>query len=107
MSNGFDALLVVVDCLLKMAHYISTTSDINSKQLAKLFFNNIFKLYGILDSVVLDRGIQFTSNFTRALAALVGIHLKLSTSFHPQTDGKTECINAIIEQYLHRHYNYQ
>ena len=97
MSNGFDALLVVVDRLSKMAHYIPTTSDVNSKQLAKLFFDNIFRLHGIPDSIVSDRGTQFTSDFTRALAALVGIHQKLSTSFHPQTDGQTERINAIVE----------
>ena len=107
MSNGFNILLVVVDYILKIAHYISTTFDINSKQLAKLFFNNIFRLYGILDSVVLDQGMQFTSDFTWVLVALVGIYLKLSTSFHPQTDGKTECINTIILQYLHRYFNYQ
>ena len=97
MSNSFNALLVVVDCLSKMAHYIPTTFDFNSKQLAKLFFNNIFRLHGISDSIVSDWGTQFTSDFTRALVALVGIHPKLSTSFHPQTDGQTECINAIVE----------
>ena len=54
MSNGFNALLVVVDHLSKIAYYISTTSDINSKQLAKLFFDNIFRLHGIPDSIVSD-----------------------------------------------------
>src|SRR5258705_8214543 len=107
MSNGFDALLVVVDRLSKMAHYIPTTSDVNSKQLAKLFFDNIFRLHGIPDSIVSDRGTQFTSDFTRALAALVGIHQKLSTSFHPQTDGQTERVNALVEQYLRGYCNYQ
>ena len=63
-SNGFDALLVVVDRLSKMAHYILTTSNINSKQLAKLFFDNISRLHGIPDSIVSDRGTQFTSEFT-------------------------------------------
>src|SRR5258705_13962733 len=54
MSNGFDALLVMVDCLSKMAHYIPTTSDINSEQIAKLFFDNIFRLHGIPNSIVSD-----------------------------------------------------
>src|SRR5258705_2067592 len=52
MSNGFDALLVMVDRLSKMAHYIPTTFNVNSKQLAKLFFDNIFTLLGIPDSIV-------------------------------------------------------
>ena len=73
MSNRFNALLVVVDCLSKVAHYIKTTADINSKQIAQLFFDNIFRLYGISDSVVSDRGIQFISEFTQALAQLMGI----------------------------------
>ena len=107
MLNGFDALLVVVDRLSKMAHYISTTSDVNSKQIAKLFFDNVFRLHGILDSIVSDRGTQFTLEFTRALTALVGTQLKMSTSIHPQTDSQTECVNTIVEQYLRGYCNYQ
>ena len=83
MSNGFNALLVVVDHLSKVAHYIKTTSDINSKQIAKLFFDNIFRLHGIPDSVISDHGTQFVSQFIQALAELVGIQQKISTSFHP------------------------
>jgi len=48
-SNGYDALLVVVDHLSKMAHYVPTTTDANSKQVARLFFDNIFHLHGIPD----------------------------------------------------------
>ncbi len=106
LSNRFDDLLVVVDRLSKMAHYIPTTTDVTSKGIARLFFDNIFRLHGIPDSVVSDRGTQFTSDFTRALANLVGTQHKLSTSFHPQTDGQTEHINAIVEQYLRGYYNY-
>ena len=64
MSTGFNALLVVVDCLSKAAHYIKTTTDINSKQIARLFFDNIFRLHGIPDLVVSDQGTQFISEFT-------------------------------------------
>ena len=60
LSNRFDALLVVVDRLSKMAHYIPTTMDVTSKGIARLFFDNIFKLHGIPDSVVSDQGTQFT-----------------------------------------------
>ena len=107
MSNGFDALLVVVDRLSKMAHYIPTTTDVNSKQVAKLFFDNVFRLHGIPDSIVSDRGTQFVSELIRALTDLVGIQQKVSTAFHPQTDGQTERINAIAEQYLRAYCNYQ
>jgi len=55
-SNSYNALLVVVDRLSTIAHYIPTTMDVNSKEVAKLFFDNIFRLYGIPDSIVSDRG---------------------------------------------------
>ena len=83
MSNGLNAIHVVVDHLSKAAHYIKTTADVNSKQIARLFFDNIFRLYSIPDLVVCDRSTQFVSEFTWALAELVGIQQKISTSFHP------------------------
>jgi len=81
--------------------------DVNSKQVAKLFLDNIFRLHGIPDSIVSDHGTQFASEFTQALTNLVGIQQKISTAFHPQTDGQTERINAIVEQYLRKYCNYQ
>ena len=106
-SNGFNSILVVVDRLSKMAHYIPTTEEVTSEQVAKLFFDKIFKHHGIPDSLVSDRGTQFTSRFSKALCALIGIDQKLSTSFHPQTDGQTERINAVLKQYLRGYVNYQ
>ena len=73
MYNGFNTLLVVVDRLSKAADYIKTTADIISKQIAWLFFDNIFRIYSISDSVVSKRGTQFISEFTWALAELVRI----------------------------------
>ena len=80
--------------------------DINSKGIAQLYFNHIFQLNGILDSVVSDRGTQFISEFTRALCALTGMKQNLSTSFYPQTDGQTERIHALVEQYHRGYCNY-
>ena len=55
-SNGHDALLVVVDRLSKMSHYIPTSTDVNSKGIDRLYFDHIFRLHGISNSVVSDRG---------------------------------------------------
>ena len=107
MSNGHNALLVVVDRLSKMAHYISTTMDVTSKALAHLFFNHIDHLHGIPNSVISDWGTQFISEFTKDLCSLTGTKQNLSTSFHPQTDGQTEHVNALVEQYVCRYCNYQ
>ena len=96
-TRRFNAILVVVDWLTQMAHYIPTREDTNSEQVAPLYFDNIFRLYGLPDSIISDRGTQFTSVFFRTLCKLVGITQNLSTSFHPQTDGQTERVNAILE----------
>ena len=106
-DHGFNAILVIVDRLTKMAHYIPTREDTNSEQVARLYFDNIFRLHGLPDSIISDRGTQFTSVFSRTLCKLVGITQNLSTSFHPQTDGQTERINAILELYLRGYINYQ
>lgn len=66
-SNGYDALLVVVDCLSKMAHYIANTTDVSSKGIAKLYFYNIFRFHSLPDLVVSDWRTQFSSDFTQAL----------------------------------------
>jgi transposase InsO family protein len=90
-----------------MAHFIPCSSDITSEQTARLFADFVFKLHGLPASAISDRGPQFTSAFTRALCKILGIDQNLSTSFHPQTDGQTEHINAILEQYLRAYTNYQ
>jgi len=61
---------------------------------------NIWRLHGLLESVVLDRGLQFAVELTKELNRMLGIQMKLSTTFHPQTDGQTEHMNQELEQYL-------
>ena len=95
-SNGHNDLLVVVDCLSKMCHYIPTSMDVNSKGIAWLYFDHIFWLHSITDSVISDRGTLYISEITRALYALTGMKRNLSTSFHPQMDCQTERINAFV-----------
>ena len=81
--------------------------DVNSKGIARLYFDHIFWLHSIPDSVVSDQGTQFILEFTRALYTLMGTKQNLSTSFHRQTDGQMERFNALIEQYLRGYCNYQ
>jgi len=58
-----------------------------------LFKNNMWKLHGLPESVVSDRGPQFAQELTRELNKMLGIKTKLLTVFHPQTDGQIERIN--------------
>ena len=95
-----DAILVVCDRLSKMTHFVATTEGTSAEGLARLFRDNVWKLHGLLESVVSDRGPQFAAELTKELNWMLGIQMKLSTVFHPQTDGQTEQMNQELEQYL-------
>jgi len=100
LAQGYDSILVVVDRLTKMAHFIPTTEKTTAGGLARLFRDNVWKLHGLPESIILDRGLQFTAEMMRELNTMLGINSKLSMAFHPQTDGQTERMNQELEQYL-------
>ena len=89
-SKGYDSILVVVDRLSKMAHFLPLYSTSSASDVAKIFFDNIFRLHGLPKRIVSDRDSKFTSSFWKKLCQLVNIKMALSTAFHPQTDGQTE-----------------
>ena len=87
---GKDAILVVCDRLSKMTHFVATTEGTSAEGLARLFRDSTWKLHGLPESMVSDRGPQFAAELTKELNRMLGIKTKLSTTFHPQTDGQTE-----------------
>jgi len=97
---GKDAILVVCDRLSKMTHFVATTEGTSAEGLARLFRDNVWKLHGLPESVVSDRGPQFVAELTKELNRMLGIKTKLSTAFHPQTDRQTKRMNQEVEQYL-------
>uniref|UniRef100_A0A8C5MDR7 Gypsy retrotransposon integrase-like protein 1 n=1 Tax=Leptobrachium leishanense TaxID=445787 RepID=A0A8C5MDR7_9ANUR len=99
-SKGFNTIMVVVDRLTKMAHFIPNKKLPTARETASLFFTHIFRLHGIPDTMTTDRGTQFTSKFWKAFCSLLHIQRNLSSSFHPQTNGQTERVNQILEQHL-------
>ena len=99
-AQGFDTILVVVDRSKKQMHVIPTTSETSALGLAKLYRDNVWKLHGLPDSLISDRGPQFAAELMKELNRILGIQTKLSTAFHPQTDGQTERVNQELEQYL-------
>ena len=107
LSNGHTAILVVVDRMTKMAHFIPTTDDIDATGTISLLMSRVFSLHGFPDDIVSDRGTTFTAQFTREYMAALKIKQNLSTAFHAQTDGQTERTNATLEQYLRCFINYQ
>ena len=70
------------------------------KTLARSFKDNVWKLHGLLESVVSDRGPQFAAELIKELNSILGIETKLSMVFHSQTNGQTKQMNQELEQYL-------
>ncbi|MBW0545531.1 hypothetical protein O181_085246 [Austropuccinia psidii MF-1] len=106
LSNSFDSILVIVDRFSKMAVFIPTMSSITSLDLAHLFIKNIFSKHGLPSSIVSDRGSLFVSSFWTNLCQQLNISRDLSTAYHPETDGQTERVNQILEQYLWMYVSY-
>ena len=90
---GKDAILVVCDRLSKITHFMATTERTLAEGLARLFRNNVWKLYRLLESVVSDRGPQFAAELTKKLNRMLGIETRLSMAFHLQMDGQMERMN--------------
>ena len=95
-----DAILVVCNRLSKITHFVAITEGTIVEGLARLFRDNVWKLYGLLESVVSDRGPHFAAELMKKLNRMLEIETKLSIAFHPQTDGQTEQMNQELEQYL-------
>jgi len=95
-----DAILVVCNRLSKMMHFVATTEGTSAEGLARLFRDNMWKLHGLPESIISDRGLQFAAELMKELNRMLGIETRLSTVFYPQTDGQTEQMNQELEQYL-------
>jgi len=100
LAQGYDTILVVVDQLTKMVHFIPTTEKMMAEGLAKLFRDNVWKLHGLPESIISDRGPQFVAGIMRELNRMLGIESKLLMVFYPQTNGQMERVNQELEQYL-------
>ena len=100
VSNGMDSILMFVDRMTKMSHFIPCVKSTTAPEFAQLFISHIVQLHGLPNSIVLDRGSNFTSNFWSTLSNILKIDPRKSTAFHPQTDGPTERMNQTLETYL-------
>jgi hypothetical protein len=101
--RGNDAILVFVDRLSKMVHLAPCKKSVTAAGCADLFFRHVVRLHGAPDSIVSDRGTTWVNAFWEQMCARWQIKQKLSSAFHPQTDGQTERMNRTLEETL-RHY---
>src|SRR5271154_1109525 len=100
-SNGFDSILVVVDRgLTKGVILLPCNKTITNEEVGRLLLENLYKRFGLPNEIISDRGPQFAAKGFRELLKLLGVTSKLSTAYHPQTDGATERVNQEIEVYL-------
>jgi len=106
-SGGFDSILVVVCRFTKMAIFIPTTVTATSKDLTDLFVRHVWSKHGTPDDIVSDRGSKFVSKFWKSLCSRLSISRKVSTAYHPETDGQTERVNQSLEQYIRIYCAYQ
>src|SRR6266446_4725159 len=106
-SEGFSAILVVVDRLTKQAIFIPSHDTVNAPQVAWLFLIHIFSKHGVPAHITLDRGSEFVSHFFCSLGKLLWMRLHFTLGYHPEGDGQTECANQVLEQYLRTYTNYQ
>src|SRR5260221_806601 len=99
-SKGYNTILMVVDHLSKRIHAIPTVTSLDSAGVAQLFLEHVWRHHRLLEEVISNCRPAFMSNFLRELAALLGVKLTPSTSYHLQTDGQMERMNQEIEAYL-------
>jgi hypothetical protein len=98
--HGKSVILTVVDRFSKYAHFIALGHPYTAASVARAFFDNIVRLHGFPLSIVSDRDPVFTGSFWRDLFKVAGVKLRMSTAFHPQTDGQSEVVNKTIAMYL-------
>lgn len=103
-GNVVDMILVVVDRMSKYAFYFSCNTEMSAEELADLWVERLGD-FGAPDGIVSDRGSLFTSKFWAAWCYAMKVRRRLSTAFHPQTDGQTERQNQNLEHYLRCYVN--
>jgi hypothetical protein len=96
-SGVVNCILVVLDKFTKYTHFLPLKHPYSAQSVAKLFLDNVYKLYGL---IVSDRDTIFTSTFWKELFSLTQVQLRMSITYHPQSDGQTERVNQCLETFL-------
>ena len=92
-SVGYTQIMVVVDRFTKMAHFIGLEEKATARDVADMFLKVIWKHHGLPTESISDMYVKFAGEFWESLCKKLGIKRKMSTAYHPQTDGQTERVN--------------
>ena len=98
--RGYDAIAVIVCHFTKLVHYIPCWTKLDAPAFATLFRKHFFKLHGMPQHIVSDRGGQFVSDFWREVTSSMGIKLRMTSAHQPSTDGQVERTNKVLEEML-------
>ena len=98
--EGFESVLVVVNRFSKYVVFIPAPSECLTEEATRIFFSNVVKHFGMPEDIVSDRDTRFTGRFWVELFKMWGTECKFSTTNHPQTNGHTEIVNLMLEEYL-------
>ncbi len=98
-GDSYNSILVIIDRLTKMVHYILVKITINAPGLAEVIINVVMHHHGVLESIITDQSLLFTSKFWSSLCYVLRIKRKLSTAFHLQIDSQTKRQNSTMEVY--------
>ena len=98
--RGHTGIVVFMDRLTKMVRLAPLRTDFSASDVADLLISQVFRHHGLPTDLITDRDPRFTSAFFRRLTEKWEVKQKMSTSFHPQTDGQTEVMNRTLEDYL-------
>lgn len=99
-SKGKEVIMGIVDRLSKYGHYIALSHPFSALTVAQAYLDHNYTLHGSPRSIIYDRDKVFTSHFWTEFMRLQGVQIKLSTTYHPKTDGQTEVLNRCLETYL-------
>ena len=100
VSEGYNAICVVVGNLSKRPIYAPTYTTADSKDTADLFFDAVVRHHGLPKVIISDRDPKFPANFWKSLMNIMGVKLSMTTAHRAQADGQTERQNLVLEDAL-------
>ena len=86
----------MIDKFSKMAHFIALSHPCSAQKITVQFFDSVYKLHGLPQQIISNRGIAFTSQIWKELMRLLGVQMLMNSAYHPQIDGQTERVNQCM-----------
>ena len=99
-SRQHDSIMVVLDRLTKVAHFIPVKFTYLTSDVAQVFFRDVVRLHGVPRNIMSDINAKFTSKFWKELYASLGTKLAFNTTYHPQTERVNKILQDMLKMYV-------